>query len=255
MSRSRNIKPGLFRNEVLGTADPLLTILFEALWCLADRDGILEDRPLRIKADAFPYRDIRDMDGMLSELDRMGFITRYAVGSLRLIAVREFAKHQNPHKNEKPSGLPSLSERTDVVGSEPAKIGSARADSFNLIPDSGFPSPAEKSAGLVDVVLAAYHATLPNCARVEVMNPKRAKRIQLANKLAKQVCEQQDWDFDPQGFWEGYFGECLADPWLRGDVPHAKNPRWKQNLHVLIEEDRFAEIMDRAITRMKAENA
>ena len=136
MSRSRNIKPSLFRNEVLGVADPLLTILFESLWCLADRDGILEDRPLRIKADTFPYREIRDMDGMLQWLHDQKFIVRYEAGGFRLIKIVEFSKHQNPHKNEKPSEYPSLAERTDKTGTKPDKIGTARADSFNLIPDS-----------------------------------------------------------------------------------------------------------------------
>src|SRR5262244_3073085 len=53
--RARNIKPGIFKNELLGAADPLLTLLFEGLWCMADREGRLEDRPLRIKAEIFPY--------------------------------------------------------------------------------------------------------------------------------------------------------------------------------------------------------
>ena len=136
MSRSRNIKPALFRNEVLGVADPLLTILFESLWCIADRDGRLEDRPMRIKADTFPYREIRDMDGMLQTLAGMGFIVRFKVGELALIQIVNFSKHQNPHKNEKPSELPTLAERTDKIGTKPDKIGTTWADSFNLIPDS-----------------------------------------------------------------------------------------------------------------------
>lgn len=136
MSRARNIKPGIFKNEILGVADPLLTLLFQSLWCLADRDGVLEDRPLRIRAETFPYREIRDMDGMLSELARFGFIVRYKVGAAAYIQVMNFAKHQNPHKNEKPSGLPTLTDRTDIIGSDTEKIGSAPADSLLLIPDS-----------------------------------------------------------------------------------------------------------------------
>lgn len=103
------------------------------------------------------------------------------------------------------------------------------------------------------IVVDAYHETLPRCLRIEVMSPKRVKRIVAANKLAKTVCQQQSWDFETRSFWLSYFGECLLDPWLRGEVPNPKNVRWKQNLHVLIEEDRFAEIMDRAITRMERE--
>jgi hypothetical protein len=52
--RACNIKPGFFKNEVLGTAVPILSLLFSGLWGLADREGRLEDRPLRIKAEIFP---------------------------------------------------------------------------------------------------------------------------------------------------------------------------------------------------------
>jgi hypothetical protein len=42
--RARSIKPGICDNEILGTADPLYTLLFERLWMMADREGRLEDR-------------------------------------------------------------------------------------------------------------------------------------------------------------------------------------------------------------------
>lgn len=85
MARSRNIKPGLFKNEVLGVADPLYTLAFQGLWLLADRDGRLEDRPLRIKAETFPCRDGVDMDAMLSWLQNEGFIRRYQVAGKRYL--------------------------------------------------------------------------------------------------------------------------------------------------------------------------
>ena len=50
MARARNIKPSFFTNELLGTEDPMVSLTFAGLWCLADKEGILEDRPLRIKA-------------------------------------------------------------------------------------------------------------------------------------------------------------------------------------------------------------
>ncbi|MCF5227676.1 phage replication protein, partial [Pseudomonas syringae] len=73
MARARNIKPALFKNEVLGVADPMLTLLFEGLRLLADKAGRLEDRPLRIKGELFPYRDGLDVDGMLAWLAAEGF--------------------------------------------------------------------------------------------------------------------------------------------------------------------------------------
>ena len=68
MARARNIKPSVFTNELLGTLAPEVTLLFMGLWCLADKDGILEDRPLRIKAEIFPYRDNLDVNGYLTVL-------------------------------------------------------------------------------------------------------------------------------------------------------------------------------------------
>jgi hypothetical protein len=74
--RARNLKPGLFKNELLGEANPLLTILFEGLWCLSDREGRLEDRPLRFCAEIFPYRrkiKEKHVDEMLWWLDANKF--------------------------------------------------------------------------------------------------------------------------------------------------------------------------------------
>lgn len=140
MARARNIKPGLFKNEILGVADPLYTILFEGLWVLADRDGKLEDRPLRIKGEVFPYRDV-DTDPMLDWLQQQGFIRRYAVAGKRYILIIEFVKHQSPHKNETESVIPNPEE----IGASTENIGSARADCLNLIPDSL--NPHTDSAG------------------------------------------------------------------------------------------------------------
>lgn len=138
MARARNIKPGLFKNEILGVADPLLTILFQSLWCLADRDGRLEDRPLRIKAETFPYREGLDVNGYLTELARLGFICRYSVAGSNFIQVLNFAKHQNPHNTEKKSEIPEMPEESascTLTVKPPLNNGTSRADSLNLIPD------------------------------------------------------------------------------------------------------------------------
>lgn len=142
MARARNIKPALFKNEILGVADPMATLLFEGLWLLADKAGRLEDRPIRIKGELFPYRDGLDVEGLLRFLASEGFIIRYTVQAKRYIQVENFDKHQNPHRNEPESIIPSVSEgciTTDFGGSTSALIGSAPADS--LIPDSGFLIP------------------------------------------------------------------------------------------------------------------
>ena len=146
MARARNIKPGLFKNEILGVADPIYTLLFEGLWVLADREGRIEDRPLRIKAEIFPYREGLNIDEMLNWLQTNGFIRRYVARGKKCIVVCEFVKHQNPHKNESDSELPAPEgegSNPEEIGRSTEIIGSARADSLSsdsLIPDSLTPS-------------------------------------------------------------------------------------------------------------------
>lgn len=105
MARARNIKPGFFENEDLAELGPYAMLLFEALWCLADREGRLEDRPRRIKAKALPYFDV-DVDALLTALHQAGFIRRYTVGDRPYIQVVTFTLHQKPHVRENPSTIP-----------------------------------------------------------------------------------------------------------------------------------------------------
>ncbi len=140
--RARNIKPGFFLNETLGTADPYLALLFAGLWCMADREGRLEDRPRRIKAEIFPYRetvDVQDINGYLTAMSRMELVIRYAVGEKHYIEIVNFKKHQNPHHTEKKSLIPPSCQGT--VDS-PLSPGEYPADSLipdSLIPDSLIP--------------------------------------------------------------------------------------------------------------------
>lgn len=116
--RARNLKPAFFVNEALGECDPLARLLFAGLWCLADREGRLEDRPKRIKAAVLPYDDV-DVILLLDQLEQRGFVARYDVAGQRLIEVVNFRKHQTPHPKEAPAVLPPrmVSDRETPVAS------------------------------------------------------------------------------------------------------------------------------------------
>ena len=119
--RARNLKPGFFKNEELASVEPLGRILFEGLWCLADRSGRLEDRPLRIKAEILPY-DNCDVDALLSILNDRGFIKRYEVNNNKYIEILKFLEHQHPHWQEKESSIPSLDSILDKTKRKPRAI-------------------------------------------------------------------------------------------------------------------------------------
>jgi len=105
--RARNLKPGLFKNEELAELGPYAQLLFEGLWCLADKDGKLEDRVKRITAEVFPYYDPDpSVDELLSKLKDKNFIQRYETERFKVIKVVNFKIHQRPHHNEQESTLP-----------------------------------------------------------------------------------------------------------------------------------------------------
>ena len=84
MARARLLKPSFFTNDALGEIEPLGRLLFAGLWCLADRDGRLHDRPKRIKAEVLPYDDV-DVDRLLTVLEERSFIVRYTVDGERYL--------------------------------------------------------------------------------------------------------------------------------------------------------------------------
>lgn len=139
MARSRNIKPGFFTNDVLGELPALTRLMFAGIWTLCDREGRLEDRPKKIRAEVLPY-DQCDADEMLQQLHDAGFIKRYRVGDKGVIQVVAWAEHQNPHVKEAPSTLPapdehqtSMVQAPDEKAPEPEQAGLIPS---SLIPDS-----------------------------------------------------------------------------------------------------------------------
>ena len=150
MPRARSLKPSFFSNDALGEMDPLARLLFQGLWCLADRKGRLEDRPKRIKAEVLPY-DNCDCDDLLQALADSGFILRYVSCKERYIQVVNFVKHQNPHAREPESTIPAPDEHSAGISQEqgenrpgPADSGFLIPESGSLIPDSGFRIPEKK---------------------------------------------------------------------------------------------------------------
>jgi hypothetical protein len=112
MARGRDIKPGFFLSDELAEVSRDARLLFAGLWTLADREGRLELRPMRIKAQVFPYdQDItpQAIEKMLGDLAgaRGRFIRIYEVDSRAYVQIENFKKHQHIHPNEKPSELPA----------------------------------------------------------------------------------------------------------------------------------------------------
>jgi hypothetical protein len=145
--RSRNIKPGFFKNEDLAECDLSARLLFIGLWCLADREGRLEYRLRKIKAEVFPY-DNFSMEKLVKQLVDKNFIQVYNVNNENYIQILNFTKHQNCHVKEPPSTIqaPCLSGAAHYIDTKCAQL---IPESPLLIPESITPNP-EMSADFLE---------------------------------------------------------------------------------------------------------
>ena len=164
MGRTRSIKPGFFDNDILGDLSPLTRLLFIGLWCEADREGRLKDRPKRIKKALLGYDDVDTdgVDGMLTTLHGAGFIYRYKVQGEGYIQIVNFSKHQNPHLKETPSVIPPPQSEQTAEEAEPR---SEELDGTNLAPEEHQPStrqaPEEHSTFLAGTLLPITYYWYP----------------------------------------------------------------------------------------------
>ena len=106
MARARSIKPSFYKNEHLAECEPMARLLFIGLWTLADREGRLENRPMRIKAELFPYENC-DMASLLKQLADKGFVRAYEAGDKRVLEIPKFREHQRCHPEERSEGFPA----------------------------------------------------------------------------------------------------------------------------------------------------
>lgn len=181
MARARNLKPAFFKNETLAECPPLARLLFAGLWCVADREGRLEDRPKRLKVEILPYDDC-DVGELLSILAARGFIDRYVVDDMACIRIPSFGRHQNPHHREAGSVVP------DVVQAQP-KAGEAKPEE-SLGLSLGEAAIGSGSAVLIPLTLnpiTDHHQELPPAADEVVAKELKPKDSDLFPGVSKNV--------------------------------------------------------------------
>ena len=123
--RIRTIKPEFFKHEEIASLPAITRILFQGLWCMADRRGRLEDRPKRIKAEVLPYDEI-DIEVALNALHHIGAIERYSADGISIIQVVNFEKHQRINGKEALTEsafqAPKQGKRRGSNGEAPVKL-------------------------------------------------------------------------------------------------------------------------------------
>ena len=264
MARTRLVKPGFFDNEVIAECDPLARILYIGLWCIADKEGRLEDRPKQIKKNILGYDDC-DIEELLWQLSDKGFIVRYVADTINYIAIPKFNKHQRPHDNEAESVIPALESgiqrtkdlqsnqedfrpRLEVLSTKEERASLFNLDPLTLNPCTSTCTPPSPSKEVVQNqnqkpetnkltedpipyqdILNLYHQTLPGLSKVIIFSKKlisniRARWNEGYNNLQK---------------WQTFFKSVKVSDFLMG-----RKKEWKANLHWLILPTNFVKVIN-----------
>lgn len=232
MARSRNIKPGFFQNDELVEVEPIGRLLYIGLWCLADREGRLEDRPKKIKAMLFPYEDW-DVNSLLNDLEQRNFIIRYQVDGENYIWIPKFKLHQNPHPKEKLSIIPPVTKEIaelngKTIASREKQLAS-RADSLQsdslqsdiLIPDS-LSIPYRE-------IVVAFNEICVGLKKVRDVTEKRKKAIKAR------------WNIHPGiEFYREYFTRAQSSEFLKGN----NDRNWMADFDWLMNEQNMAKVLE-----------
>lgn len=223
-------------NEQLAECSAFARLLFTGLWCLADREGRLEDRPKKIKAQVFPYDDV-DGDALLSELAAQDLIIRYEVDGLRYIAIPTFLKHQSPHRNETESNIPPVPNFDQCLTKEQprkeastTKAGSStdqnplelelelepklEHETDSICVPNGTRADKPKKIPLicpVEQIVKAYSDILPGLLPVQRITDTRRKAIAARWR--------EDKERQTLSWWNDYFERVRASDFLMGRCP------------------------------------
>lgn len=205
-------------NDVLAECQPLARLLFAGLWTIADREGRLEDRSKKIKAEVLAYDDC-DVDELLNVLHAKKFILRYVSENNKYIQILTFSDHQNPHQKEAASSIPAPYLSETRTGQEPDKPG-LNPSSLPLNPSPKAPLPPPKlSTGQQGRGGTAGDAAIAT-ARYSIVH----RLSDGAHENAKLLCKSLNRDFYylARIYDDGVTSGARAPP----DSPDAAFPAW-----------------------------
>jgi len=185
MARQRMLHPGFFTDPELLALPPLARLLYAGMWCMADRDGRLEDKPMDLKIKLLPA-DTCDVEEFLQLLHASRRIIRYEVGGKRYIAIPAFSKYQHPHHREPPSFLPAPPPTaTSELIQRPLDLGTAAMQGASALGRSGVGS----RTGPTVTVTVTESVTDQQIARTARSPFKEASDLLIDVYLQKRGCK------------------------------------------------------------------
>lgn len=249
--RARYIKPGFFKNEDLASCSVQARLLAPGLWMMADREGRMEYRPMRIKAEIFPY-DAVEIEPLVEELVRAKHASTFYHGGKCFIQINNFLKHQRPHSNEVASAIPDKNEadgqncdqgeqrllprqaalrsENGVRSKETLTESSTKTEKLPHAP-SGIPIPSEDEIRAVLERMTKRHAKKANLGGTELERAVCEKLADSTNPHATLAaiekrhllgCERE-WRGEPVKYWPNLVFWVRDNRYIDPDPPEDGN--------------------------------
>ncbi len=225
MPRIRYIKPDFFTDEDIAELSFEARLLFIGLWCYADRNGRLEERPKYLKIMILPYDNV-NIDKLLNSLaeGNKPFIIRYKDNIKLYIQLINFNKHQKPHHTEKDSIIPEYTKGIGMEKGMEKGMGSVH-EASTKIDNRLLTVKSVKEFGYTNDFLEFYKAYPRHEAK------KKGQEAWSKNKPNLKIClESLKWQKE-QSDWKKDNGKWIPLPasWINGERWQDESPKTSDN--------------------------
>jgi hypothetical protein len=253
MARIRSVHPGLATDEAYMSMSLAAKAAWPLLWTECDDQGVFEWKPIVLKARIFPADNV-DFEGILTEIEKLGCITRYSVEGKSYGLVRNFLRFQRPKKPKAvhplPDSSPPVPHQFPTGGGNPPQMedegGRMKDEEEGSLSEPGEGDADSKTSDEVVAVISDWNdmageVGLPKVLRLTAL---RSKKIKL--RLA---------EIGGLEGWAKLLQVIRQSPHLLGETPpkQGENP-WVCDFDWILEPKNLTKVMEGKYLRRNPTN-
>jgi hypothetical protein len=242
--KRRTINPEFFTDTKTGRLSPTSQILFIGLWCLADREGYVENDPDFIKIQILPYAK-SSIKNNLQELVASKLVMTCNYNGKNLLYITNFLKHQPIHPHEAKSPYPPM-DSGDVITCNDMSL----PPNYNYNYKDNYKSnnTSKKRAKnsdweIIDEMVDIWNKTCLDLPKAVKSRGDTVRNRRLGKLIGNTTLRDESGDvlFGDMEDWQAYCENIHAADQLCGRVPKFN---WKASIDWCIETEHLMKIYE-----------